>query len=318
MARTPGARLGSRRADRRHDRLGSRVHAHPVRRVGRVLRLLPDPLPAIAASGGELHGGQVAHVELSRGRRGRGRSGSPVRIRDPALGREGRWHAPGERSAGRSASPPSSSPGTSTMPAPTGNSAARTSSCSTLQANPLGLDRSDPAAKDDVTTLNQLYLPVNKPIIVRLRSKDVIHSFGVPEFRVKQDAIPGLTIPIWFVPTVTTAEMRTRKGNRRVPVRDRLRAALRPGPCRDAGICHRPDRRGVPEVVDEKVKERGRGPVPVRTPRLQAVASSPRPSCHRRLGYRTSSASASARESARALRRSRGRGRSCGRTPRRP
>ena len=82
-----------------------------------------------------------------------------------------------------------------------------------LQSNPLGLDRSDPAAKDDITTVNQLYLPVNRPIIVRLRSKEVIHSFGVPEFRVKQDAIPGLTIPIWFIPTVTTAEMRTRTGN---------------------------------------------------------------------------------------------------------
>jgi cytochrome c oxidase subunit 2 len=82
-----------------------------------------------------------------------------------------------------------------------------------LQSNPLGLDRTDPAAKDDVTTLNQLYLPVNKPIVVRLRSKDVIHSFGVPEFRVKQDAIPGLTIPIWFVPTITTAEMRQQTGN---------------------------------------------------------------------------------------------------------
>jgi cytochrome c oxidase subunit II len=82
-----------------------------------------------------------------------------------------------------------------------------------LQSNPLGLDRSDPAAKDDVTTVNQLFLPVNKPIIVKLRSKDVIHSFGVPEFRVKQDAVPGLTIPIWFIPNVTTAEMRTRTGN---------------------------------------------------------------------------------------------------------
>jgi len=82
-----------------------------------------------------------------------------------------------------------------------------------LQSNPLGLDRADPAAKDDVTTVNQLYLPVNKPIIVRLRSKDVIHSFGVPEFRVKQDAVPGLTIPIWFVPNVTTAEMRARTKN---------------------------------------------------------------------------------------------------------
>jgi cytochrome c oxidase subunit 2 len=82
-----------------------------------------------------------------------------------------------------------------------------------LQSNPLGLDREDPAGLDDVTTLNQLYLPVNRPVIVKLRSKDVIHSFGVPEFRVKQDAIPGLTIPIWFVPNVTTAEMRTRTGN---------------------------------------------------------------------------------------------------------
>ena len=82
-----------------------------------------------------------------------------------------------------------------------------------LQSNPLGLDRDDPAAKDDVTTLNQMHLPANKPVIVRLRSKDVIHSFGVPEFRVKQDAIPGLTIPIWFIPNVTTAEMRAKTGN---------------------------------------------------------------------------------------------------------
>jgi cytochrome c oxidase subunit 2 len=81
-----------------------------------------------------------------------------------------------------------------------------------LQTNPLGVDREGPGA-DDVVTLNQLYLPANKPIIVKLRSKDVIHSFGVPEFRVKQDAIPGLTIPIWFVPTITTADMRTQLGN---------------------------------------------------------------------------------------------------------
>ena len=82
-----------------------------------------------------------------------------------------------------------------------------------VQSNPLGIDRSDPAAKDDVTTLNQLYLPVDKPVIVKLRSKDVIHSFNLPEFRVKQDVIPGFTIPVWFVPTITTAEMWTRTGN---------------------------------------------------------------------------------------------------------
>ncbi len=82
-----------------------------------------------------------------------------------------------------------------------------------LQSNPLGVDHSDPAAKDDVTTVNQLFLPVNKPIIVKLRSKDVIHSFGVPEFRVKQGAVPGLTITIWFVPSVTTAESRAKTRN---------------------------------------------------------------------------------------------------------
>lgn len=81
-----------------------------------------------------------------------------------------------------------------------------------LQSNPLGIDRSDPAAKDDVTTVNQLRLPVGKPAIVHLSAKDVIHSFGVPEFRIKQDAIPGIEIPVWWVPTVTTAQMRERLG----------------------------------------------------------------------------------------------------------
>src|SRR6266566_8158174 len=69
--------------------------------------------------------------------------------------------------------------------------------------NPLGLDRTDPAAKDDITTINQLILPVNKPVIVHLSSKDVIHSFSLIQMRVKQDAIPGETIPVWFTPIVT-------------------------------------------------------------------------------------------------------------------
>ena len=67
--------------------------------------------------------------------------------------------------------------------------------------NPLGLDRTDPDAKDDITTINQLNLPVDRPVLVRLSTKDVIHSFGLPEMRVKQDAIPGMQIPVWFVPT---------------------------------------------------------------------------------------------------------------------
>jgi cytochrome c oxidase subunit II len=66
--------------------------------------------------------------------------------------------------------------------------------------NPLGLDRTDPNAKDDITTINQLNLPVDRPVLVHLSSKDVIHSFAVYEMRVKQDAIPGMQIPVWFVP----------------------------------------------------------------------------------------------------------------------
>lgn len=81
-----------------------------------------------------------------------------------------------------------------------------------LQSNPLGLDRSDPDAKDDITTVNQLHLPVDKPAIVKLLSKDVIHGFNLTEFRVKQDAIPGVMIPLWFVPTITTEDMRKRLG----------------------------------------------------------------------------------------------------------
>ena len=143
------------------------------------------------------------------------------------------------------------------------------------QDNPLGLDRSDPAAKDDITTLNQLYLPVNKPIIVRLRSKDMIHSFGVPEFRVKQDAIPGLTIPIWFVPNVTTAEMRTRTGNPEFQYE--IACAL----------CHRPEHRRVPKVGGgrgNKAQGAGRGPlqvIPSSVPR--AAARRPPPLRFRRV-----------------------------------
>ena len=66
--------------------------------------------------------------------------------------------------------------------------------------NPLGLDRRDPDAKDDITTINQLNLPTDRPVLVHLSSKDVIHSFGLYEMRVKQDAIPGMSIPVWFIP----------------------------------------------------------------------------------------------------------------------
>ena len=57
-----------------------------------------------------------------------------------------------------------------------------------------------PPAKDDIATINQLNLPVDRPVLVHLSSKDVIHSFGLFEMRVKQDAVPGMQIPVWFIP----------------------------------------------------------------------------------------------------------------------
>jgi cytochrome c oxidase subunit 2 len=66
--------------------------------------------------------------------------------------------------------------------------------------NNIGLDRTDPAAKDDVTIINEMHFPMGRPVKVRLRSKDVIHSFFLPNLRVKQDAVPGLSIEVWFTP----------------------------------------------------------------------------------------------------------------------
>jgi cytochrome c oxidase subunit II len=73
------------------------------------------------------------------------------------------------------------------------------------QNNPMGLDLSDPNAKDDVTTVNQLHIPIGRPVIVHLSTKDVIHSFALNEMRVKQDALPGMSIQTWFTPTKTGA-----------------------------------------------------------------------------------------------------------------
>ena len=69
--------------------------------------------------------------------------------------------------------------------------------------NPIGLDRTDPAGKDDITSINRLKVPIGKPVLIFLSSKDVVHSLGLPQMRVKQDAIPGIVQPVWFTPTVT-------------------------------------------------------------------------------------------------------------------
>lgn len=67
--------------------------------------------------------------------------------------------------------------------------------------NSFGIDINDPPAQDDVIINGPLHLPINRPVLVEIRSKDVLHSFFVPEFRVKMDAVPGLVTRIWFTPT---------------------------------------------------------------------------------------------------------------------
>jgi cytochrome c oxidase subunit 2 len=67
--------------------------------------------------------------------------------------------------------------------------------------NPFGVDPTDPAGKDDLIVQSELHVPVNKPVIGYVSSKDVIHSFKIIAMRVTQDAIPGTRIPVWFTPT---------------------------------------------------------------------------------------------------------------------
>ncbi len=70
-------------------------------------------------------------------------------------------------------------------------------------SNPLGLDPSDPAGKDDLTAQGELHVPIDRDVIVDLSSKDVIHNFCLPGMRMAQDAIPGQIIPLWFKPIKT-------------------------------------------------------------------------------------------------------------------
>jgi cytochrome c oxidase subunit 2 len=58
---------------------------------------------------------------------------------------------------------------------------------------------------DDVVTLDELHVPIGRPVIVRMRSKDVVHSFYLPNFRVKQDVVPGAETRAWFVGKVAGA-----------------------------------------------------------------------------------------------------------------
>jgi len=67
-------------------------------------------------------------------------------------------------------------------------------------SNPLGLDPQDEAGKDDVVSKNELHVINQRPVVLEVTSKDVIHAVSVPQMRIAQDAIPGTKVPLWFRP----------------------------------------------------------------------------------------------------------------------
>jgi cytochrome c oxidase subunit 2 len=80
------------------------------------------------------------------------------------------------------------------------------------KSNSLGLDWQDAATHDDLIT-NTMYLVKGKPVKLVIGSKDVIHDVGLPHFRLKMDAVPGIPTTLWFTPKYTTKEMRDLTNN---------------------------------------------------------------------------------------------------------
>jgi cytochrome c oxidase subunit 2 len=78
--------------------------------------------------------------------------------------------------------------------------------------NPLGVDTNDAASKDDIIA-KELHLPVNSKILLKIHSRDVIHSAYLPHFRTQMNAVPGMTTEFFFEPTITTADMKKETKN---------------------------------------------------------------------------------------------------------
>jgi cytochrome c oxidase subunit 2 len=73
--------------------------------------------------------------------------------------------------------------------------------------NELGINWDDPKSHDDFMS-DKLYLVKDRGTLMKLGAQDVIHSFYLPHFRVKMDCVPGTPTEFYFVPTMTTEEMR--------------------------------------------------------------------------------------------------------------
>jgi cytochrome c oxidase subunit 2 len=73
--------------------------------------------------------------------------------------------------------------------------------------------KADPATYDDIVAENTMYIVKGRPVKLVIGSRDVIHDVGLPHFRLKMDAVPGIPTTLWFTPKFTTAEMKERSGN---------------------------------------------------------------------------------------------------------
>lgn len=72
------------------------------------------------------------------------------------------------------------------------------------ERNPLGINPDDPNGRDDVIVKQPVMaMPLNQPIKALLRSRDVLHNYTVPQFRVKMDMVPGMVSYLWLTPTRT-------------------------------------------------------------------------------------------------------------------
>ena len=259
LPRAAGRGVGARRRNRSHDRPRPLADARAVRRLGRC-----SSSSCCSASARAPIRRRATSAPRARSRRD-SRSASPsskvlllVGLRDSRVGDARQGAARRERSDRRPRRRRAVRVERALSRVRTASSAAPTSS-SCRADNPLGLDRTDPNAKDDITTINQLNLPVDRPVLVHLSSKDVIHSFGLYEMRVKQDAIPGMDIPVWFIP------------NRVGRLRDHLLAALRPRPLPDARLRDRAERRRLSDVVRRPGEGAARRPRRRRRARSAAV-----------------------------------------------
>lgn len=81
------------------------------------------------------------------------------------------------------------------------------------KGNDLGLLWEDPASHDDIVENNTMYIVKDRPVKFVINSRDVVHSVGLPHFRMKMDAVPGTPTTIWFTPKFTTKEMKEREQN---------------------------------------------------------------------------------------------------------